>query len=391
MYEQISYTPKKTIMEMKLQLGNEKSVFEAGNLAVKMMKVKKLDASRPPTELLVVAPEAQGRYPVVLFCHGYCTQTSWYSQLLCHISSHGYILVAPKWRSHMETKVPTKRITIISRLIDPHAGDSCSSGLHGVVVTVRVRPSVAGSRCSVVLAPIQTAAGQPCVTVNRCCCLRVVPMAGDLHEGRDEDGRKRDKVATGRPRSVPTRRREARPLQNSSNGPQPRWQDNVRPSTRPPPCLQGAGGARPSGGPHSPNVGGAPHPVPRPEVPGRGMPVAVVGMGLGSRGKGGGIIPPLAPDGCNHSEFFNESRPPCCYFLAKEYGHCDVLDDEGMGLGMACRRGKGCKEKMRRGVGGVVVSFLHAYLRGDCRILDGVVAAPDVAPILLDPVIYVKE
>lgn len=98
MYEQISYMQKKkkSIMEMKMQLCNEKSVFEAGNLAVKMMKVKKSDASQPLVELLVVAPEAQGRYPVVLFCHGYCTQTSWYSQLLRHISSHGYILVAPK-------------------------------------------------------------------------------------------------------------------------------------------------------------------------------------------------------------------------------------------------------------------------------------------------------
>lgn len=72
------------------------SVFEAGNLSVKAIKVKKRDESRPPVELLVMAPEAKGTYPIVLFCHGYCTQTTWYSHLLRHISSHGYILVAPQ-------------------------------------------------------------------------------------------------------------------------------------------------------------------------------------------------------------------------------------------------------------------------------------------------------
>lgn len=120
------------------------------------------------------------------------------------------------------------------------------------------------------------------------------------------------------------------------------------------------------------------------------MPIAVVGTGLSNQNKGA-FIPPLAPDGYNHSEFFNESRPPCCYFLAKDYGHCDVLDDDKLGLaGLVCKSGKGSKEKMRRGVGGVVVSFLHAYLGGECEILEGVVAAPALAPIILDPIIYVK-
>lgn len=84
----------------KMQHENENNefgrVFEAGNLSVKTIQVKKSDICRAPAELLVVAPEAEGRYPVVVFCHGYCTQTTWYSQLLYHISSHGYILVAPQ-------------------------------------------------------------------------------------------------------------------------------------------------------------------------------------------------------------------------------------------------------------------------------------------------------
>lgn len=83
---------------MKVEKENHEfgSVFEGGNLSVKAIKVKKSDASKPPAEVVVMAPEAKGSYPVVLFCHGYCTQTNWYSQLLRHISSHGYILVAPQ-------------------------------------------------------------------------------------------------------------------------------------------------------------------------------------------------------------------------------------------------------------------------------------------------------
>lgn len=121
------------------------------------------------------------------------------------------------------------------------------------------------------------------------------------------------------------------------------------------------------------------------------IPVAVIGTGLSNQSKGV-FIPPLARDGYNHSEFFNESKPPCCYFLAKDYGHCDMLNDANLGLAsLVCRSGEGCKEKMRRGVGGVVVSFLDAYLGGECKTLEGIVAAPHLAPITFDPVIYVKE
>lgn len=121
------------------------------------------------------------------------------------------------------------------------------------------------------------------------------------------------------------------------------------------------------------------------------IPVAIIGTGLSNQNKCA-FIPPLAPDEYNHSEFFNESKPPCCYFLAKDYGHCDVLDDERLGLAsLVCRSGKGCKEKMRRGIGGVVVSFLDAYLKGECQALEGIVAEPGLAPITLNPVIYVKK
>ncbi|EYU43828.1 hypothetical protein MIMGU_mgv1a009904mg [Erythranthe guttata] len=118
-------------------------------------------------------------------------------------------------------------------------------------------------------------------------------------------------------------------------------------------------------------------------------PVAVVGTGYGNQRLG--LIPPFAPNGVNHSEFFNESKPPVCYFLAKDYGHCDMLDDWIAKLAsFVCKSGGGDRDLMRRGVGGIVVAFLRCYLGGDGD-LNGIVGDPSVAPITFDPVIYVKE
>lgn len=118
------------------------------------------------------------------------------------------------------------------------------------------------------------------------------------------------------------------------------------------------------------------------------IPIGIIGTGLSCQSKG--IIPPLAPNGFNHSEFFNESRPPCCYFLAKDYGHCDMLNDSKAALArLVCKSGKGSNEKMRRGVGGIVVAFLKAYLGGEREDLQSIIDSPVVAPITLDPIIHI--
>lgn len=56
-----------------------------------------------------------------------------------------------------------------------------------------------------------------------------------------------------------------------------------------------------------------------------------------------------------------------------------------------CKSGNGPRDLMRRSVGGIVVAFLESYLRGDEDDLNTIVNDPTVAPITLDPVIYVKE
>ncbi|KAL2540892.1 Chlorophyllase-2 [Abeliophyllum distichum] len=120
------------------------------------------------------------------------------------------------------------------------------------------------------------------------------------------------------------------------------------------------------------------------------IPVGIIGTGLGDQSKG--LIPPFAPDGVNHAEFFNESKPPSCYFLAKQYGHCDMLDESKASLASwVCKSGKGSKEDMRRGVGGIVVAFLNAYLENESGDLKDILDKPSTAPILLDPVIFVED
>lgn len=50
----------------------------------------------PPKGLLVATPVEEGEYPVVMLLHGYLLYNSFYSQLMLHVSSHGFIVIAPQ-------------------------------------------------------------------------------------------------------------------------------------------------------------------------------------------------------------------------------------------------------------------------------------------------------
>ncbi|GLJ53801.1 hypothetical protein SUGI_1148430 [Cryptomeria japonica] len=50
----------------------------------------------PPKPLMLIVPSVQGDYPILLFLHGYVLVNYFYSQLLQHIASHGYITIAPQ-------------------------------------------------------------------------------------------------------------------------------------------------------------------------------------------------------------------------------------------------------------------------------------------------------
>lgn len=123
------------------------------------------------------------------------------------------------------------------------------------------------------------------------------------------------------------------------------------------------------------------------------MGVMVIGSGLGEM-KRNPLFPPCAPKGVNHEDFFNECRKPACYFVVKNYGHLDMLDDETKGIrGKAtyclCKNGK-CREPMRSFVGGIVVAFLKAYLGGDSSHLMAVRDGHEAAPVELQTVQFLE-
>lgn len=50
----------------------------------------------PPKPLIVAIPKDEGDYPVVQFHHGFTLQNMFYSQLIAHVASYGFIVVAPQ-------------------------------------------------------------------------------------------------------------------------------------------------------------------------------------------------------------------------------------------------------------------------------------------------------
>ncbi|XP_010256172.1 PREDICTED: chlorophyllase-2, chloroplastic isoform X2 [Nelumbo nucifera] len=119
------------------------------------------------------------------------------------------------------------------------------------------------------------------------------------------------------------------------------------------------------------------------------MGVLVVGSGLGQV-KRNPLFPPCAPKGVNHEDFFNECRPPAFYFVVKDYGHADMLDDDTKGIrGKAtyclCKNGKS-REPMRRFVAGIVVAFMRAYLEGNAADLTAIGDGSQVPPVQLQTI-----
>ena len=49
-----------------------------------------------PVEMLVAAPKDAGTYPVAVFLHGFKLDRRAYKQILKHVASFGFIMVAPQ-------------------------------------------------------------------------------------------------------------------------------------------------------------------------------------------------------------------------------------------------------------------------------------------------------
>lgn len=53
-------------------------------------------ANGPPVDVTVYAPDAAGSYAVVVFQHGFSLLADYYSTMLTHLASHGFVVVAPQ-------------------------------------------------------------------------------------------------------------------------------------------------------------------------------------------------------------------------------------------------------------------------------------------------------
>ncbi|KAI6683618.1 hypothetical protein NL676_029531 [Syzygium grande] len=80
-------------------------VFETGKYKAALRRVEAsasaascgAPADPPPKPLLIAFPaDAPGEFPVLVFLHGYLLYNSFYSQLILHVSSHGFVVVAPQ-------------------------------------------------------------------------------------------------------------------------------------------------------------------------------------------------------------------------------------------------------------------------------------------------------
>lgn len=72
------------------------SVFQPGKLPVEVISVDHDALAAPPLPILIVAPKDAGTYPVAILLHGFFLQNRFYEQLLKHVASFGFVMVAPQ-------------------------------------------------------------------------------------------------------------------------------------------------------------------------------------------------------------------------------------------------------------------------------------------------------
>lgn len=93
-------------IQIKLIMIQEKNVFDLGNYSTQLIKVVEpgtccstssiILPSSPPKPLIIGTPTEAGLFPVLLLIHGYLLYNSFYSGLIQHIASHGFIVVVPQ-------------------------------------------------------------------------------------------------------------------------------------------------------------------------------------------------------------------------------------------------------------------------------------------------------
>ncbi|KAL1332048.1 chlorophyllase-2 [Arachis stenosperma] len=276
------------------------NVFDSGKHSTHVQRVEWRSTTctvPPPKPLLLATPLEDGEFPILLFLHGYLLYNIFYSQLIQHVASHGFIVIAPQLYTVAgpDTSDEIHSAAAITNWL--------SEGLTKFLPS-NVRPNFSKLALAGHSRGGKTAFALALRKLNTTTNLRFSAVIGvDPVDGMDKG------------------------------------------KQTPPPVLTYV--------PHSFDVD---------------MAALVIGSGLGEV-KRNPLFPPCAPKGVNHENFFSECQKPAWYFVAKDYGHLDMLDDDTKGLaGKAtyclCKNGES-RKPMRMFVGGVIVAFLNAYLNGD--------------------------
>ncbi|KAL6970461.1 chlorophyllase [Sarracenia purpurea var. burkii] len=275
----------------------------------------------PPKPLLIATPAEAGEFPVLLFLHGYLISNSFYSQLLRHVASHGFIVIAPQLYlvAGFDVTSDIKSAAAITNWFPEGLRRTLPPQVQPNLTKIALSGHSRGGKTAFALA-----LGKVATTSLKFSAL----IGVDPVDGFDKDKQSPPPVLTHVPQSFDL-----------------------------------------------------------------GMAVLVIGSGLGDV-KRNCLYPPCAPAGVNHKDFYNECRGPASYFVAKDYGHVDMLDDETKGIKgiityCLCKNGKS-REPMRSFVGGIMVAFLKAYLESDSRNLLAIRCGQAVVPVELQKIDFLE-
>ncbi|KAJ1289008.1 hypothetical protein BS78_02G133200 [Paspalum vaginatum] len=294
------------------------SVFQPGKLAVEVISVDHNSQPTPPIPVLIAAPKDPGTYPVAMLLHGFFLQNRFYEQLLKHVASFGFVMVAPQFHNSL---IPSPNgdaddIDATAKVTDWLA-EGLPSVLPAGVEADLSKLALAGHSRGGHTA-FSLALGHADTTLGFSALIGLDPVAGTGRSSQLAPA-----ILTYEPASFDV-----------------------------------------------------------------AMPVLVIGTGLGDE-KENALVPPCAPDGVNHTEFYDECKAPCYHLVAKDYGHLDMLDDDAPKLVTClCKEGNSCKGVMRRTVAGIMVAFLKAVMGEEDADLNAILRDPGLAPTTLDPVEY---
>lgn len=300
--------------------------FEKGSLPTTVIPADPSanDLTAPPKPVIITSPTVAGTYPVVLFFHGFYLRNYFYSDVINHVASHGYIVVAPQLckilppGGQVEVDDAGKVINWISKNLKAHLPNPVSANGKYTALVGHSR----GGKTAFAVALGHATTLDPSIKFS--ALVGIDPVAGVSKCMRTEP-----EILTYKPESFDL-----------------------------------------------------------------DIPVAVIGTGLGP--KSNMLMPPCAPAEVNHVEFYNECKPTKGHFVAADYGHMDMLDDNlpgfvGFMAGCMCKNGKRKKSEMRSFVGGIVVAFLKYSLWGEKSEIRQIVKDPSVSPARLDPLPELEE